>query len=259
MQCGLNDCATSTAFSGLWRPFRRQTSIALSVANLWSQMTALWSLVANIVYTSDVSRDFSVLADCDARIAIRISPNLQHPVRSRPHLYSMSAWWTSGQCSTIQSWHQFDDIASWVPSRSSCVFPLLPSPGTSTRVCSLVRPQDGVVTCPRPKFPCVGTSVDLYVVLQNDGFINSARVFCQPMFSVCRRRQDFPHQSVTMESTPDPNWFSHGPLAGLGSLHGWWSPPVTQPGTGSQSWLFCPLISLVLSALGVFLRRAQDP
>ena len=55
-------------------------------------MTALLSLVANIVYTSVVSRDLSVLADCDARIAIRISPNLQHPVRSRPHLFSMSAW-----------------------------------------------------------------------------------------------------------------------------------------------------------------------
>ena len=64
----------------------------------------------------------------------------------------------------------------------------------------------------------------------------------------CQRRQDFPLQSVTMESTPDPNRFTHGPLASLGSLHGWRSPPVTQPGTGSQSWLFCPLISLELLA-----------
>ena len=33
----------------------------------------------------------------------------------------------------IQSWPQFDDVATWVPSRSSdCVFPLLPSPWTST-------------------------------------------------------------------------------------------------------------------------------
>ena len=63
----------------------------------------------------------------------------------------------------------------------------------------------------------------------------------------CQRRQDFHPQSVT-ESTPDPNWFSHGPLANLGSLYGWGSPPVTQPGTGSQSWLFCPLISLGLLA-----------
>ena len=38
-----------------------------------------------------------------------------------------------------------------------------------------------MVTCPRPQFRCVGTSV-----FQDGGFINSARVFCQPMFSVCR-------------------------------------------------------------------------
>ena len=44
------------------------------------------------------------------------------------------------------------------------------------------------------------------------------------------------------------NWFTHGPLAGLGSLCWWASPPVTQPGKGSQSWLFCPLISLGLLA-----------
>ena len=75
----------------------------------------------------------------------------------------------------------------------------------------------------------------------------------------CQRRQDFLPQSVTMASTPDPNWFSHGLLASLGSLYGWGSPPVTQPGTRSQSWLFSPLISWGLSAPGVFLRTAQDP
>ena len=64
----------------------------------------------------------------------------------------------------------------------------------------------------------------------------------------CQRRQDFPPQLVNMESTPGPIWFTHGPLAGLGSLYGWGSLPVTQPGTGSQSRLFCPLISLGLVA-----------
>ena len=171
------------------------------------------------------------------------------------------------QCSTIQSWPQFDDVASWVPSRSSdCVFLLLPSPWTSTLVCSLVRSQDGVVTCPRPKFRCVGTSVDLCAVFQIHQFLQgvlSTHVLSVPRLSIwwliapsmpggcgvsSARRQDFPPQSVTMESTPDPNWFTHGPLASLGSLYGSGSPPVTQPGTGSQSWLFCPLISLGLLA-----------
>ena len=36
------------------------------------------------------------------------------------------------------------------------------------------------------KFRCVGTSVDLHAVFQDGGFINSARVYCQPMFPVCR-------------------------------------------------------------------------
>ena len=53
-------------------------SIALFVANPWSQMTTSWSLVANIVSSSIVSRDLSILADRDAHVAIKISQNLQH-------------------------------------------------------------------------------------------------------------------------------------------------------------------------------------
>ena len=45
------------------------------------------------------------------------------------------------------------------------------------------------------------------------------------------------------------NWFSHGPLASAGRLYGWGEGPITSPGQGTQSWLFCPLISLALAVL----------
>ena len=41
------------------------------------------------------------------------------------------------------------------------------------------------------------------------------------------------------------DWFSHGPLSRL--LCGWGRGDPTPPGSGTQSWLFCPLISLGLA------------
>ena len=79
----------------------------------------------------------------------------------------------------------------------------------------------------------------------------------------CQRRQDFHPQSVT-ESIPDPNWFSHGPLASLGSLYGWGPPPVTHPTRHRVTVLVVLSVDLIgsclqQSALVVFLRTAQDP
>ena len=45
---------------------------------------------------------------------------------------------------------------------------------------------------------------------------------------------------------PQPNWFTHGPLSTFGHLYGWGAVPISPPGSGSQSWLLCPLISLGL-------------
>ena len=44
-------------------------------------------------------------------------------------------------------------------------------------------------------------------------------------------------------------WFSHGPLASLGPLYRWGEHPITVPGQGPQSWLFCPIISLALTVV----------
>ena len=46
-------------------------------------------------------------------------------------------------------------------------------------------------------------------------------------------------------------WFSQGPLSEMGPLYGWGESPITPPGSGPQSWLFCPLISLALESVEV--------
>ena len=46
---------------------------------------------------------------------------------------------------------------------------------------------------------------------------------------------------------PSADWFSHGPLSKFASLCGWVRGNATPPGSGTQSWLFCPLISLGLA------------
>ena len=54
-----------------------------------------------------------------------------------------------------------------------------------------------------------------------------------------------------------PSWFSSGPLSGFGALFGWGSGPLTVPGSGTQSWMFCSLISLGLERAEVL--RAVVP
>ena len=44
-------------------------------------------------------------------------------------------------------------------------------------------------------------------------------------------------------------WFSQGPLRVFGSLYGWGDSPPSPPGVGTQSWFFCPLISIALGAV----------
>ena len=58
------------------------------------------------------------------------------------------------------------------------------------------------------------------------------------------------------DNDPPTDWFSHGPLTRFASQCGWARGDPTPPGSGTQSWLFCPLISLGLalaeSRMGVF-------
>ena len=46
-------------------------------------------------------------------------------------------------------------------------------------------------------------------------------------------------------------WFSRGPLSQMGRLYGWRDSPISPPGGGPQSWLFCPLISLALESIEI--------
>ena len=64
-----------------------------------------------------------------------------------------------------------------------------------------------------------------------------------------------PAPALPPNNEPPADWFSHGPLSFFPSLYGWGRGDATPPGSGTQSWLFCPLISLGLalaeSRLGV--------
>ena len=62
----------------------------------------------------------------------------------------------------------------------------------------------------------------------------------------CQRREEITSQDAPRSVVP--NWFLHGPLSTMGRRYGWDQSPISPPGNGSQSWLFCPLISLALAA-----------
>ena len=49
------------------------------------------------------------------------------------------------------------------------------------------------------------------------------------------------------DNEPPADWFSHGPPLRFPSLYGWGRGDPTPPGSGTQSWLFCPLISWACS------------
>ena len=49
------------------------------------------------------------------------------------------------------------------------------------------------------------------------------------------------------DNDPPSDWFSHGPLSRFASLCDWGRGNPTPPGSGTQSWPLCPLISLGLA------------
>ena len=56
-----------------------------------------------------------------------------------------------------------------------------------------------------------------------------------------------PAPAPPLDNEQPADWFSHGPLSRFPSLYGWGRGDPTPPGSGTQSWLFCPLISLGLA------------
>ena len=57
--------------------------------------------------------------------------------------------------------------------------------------------------------------------------------------------------SVVPQLVGVPGWFSRAPLSQMGRLYGWGDSPISLPGCGPQSWLFCPLISLALESIEI--------
>ena len=98
--------------------------------------------------------------------------------------------------------------------------------------CSRTVPAGDIPSC--PQVPCrVGSDPSHMVV----DFQSNER------WNWCTRCQTRVPQEVRR------TWFSHGPLASLGPLYGWGEHPITVPGQGPQSWMFCPIISLALAVV----------
>ena len=68
----------------------------------------------------------------------------------------------------------------------------------------------------------------------------------------CRRGVPCPPTAATEVPLPHVvDWFTSGGLARLCPLYGWNTSSLSRPGEGTQSWLFCPLISLGLRSLEI--------
>ena len=113
-------------------------------------------------------------------------------------------------------------ISQWLCVQCNCVVgPLIPH-----------RPEVACSSC--------GSSCSTLVV---DCVSSNRWMWC----GSCQRREE-----IRPIASPDAigafNWFVRGPLSTMGSLYGWGESPISPPGSGPQSWLFCPLISLGLVA-----------
>ena len=98
--------------------------------------------------------------------------------------------------------------------------------------CSRTVPAGDIPSC--PQVPCGVCSDPSHMVVD---FQSNER------WNWCTRCQTRVPQEVRR------TWFSHGLLASLGPLYGWGEHPITVPGQGPQSWLFCPIISLALAVV----------
>ena len=101
------------------------------------------------------------------------------------------------------------------------------------RVVGLAQARD------RPQVGCSQCQV-LCPTLVVDGSSNTQWMWC----ARCQRREEITSQDAPRPVVP--SWFLHGPLSTMGRLYGWSESPIPPLGSGPQSWLFCPLISLAL-------------
>ena len=125
-----------------------------------------------------------------------------------------------------------DGATSWVPQWvcRSCgaSTSLLDIPPLDAASCSLCSTASAIVF-DRPSGRAVRFCVPCQRVVSHDSSVAN------------------PVASSPPSSVDPPDWFSHGPLSCFDSLYGWGSSRPSPPGSGTQSWLFCPLISLGLA------------
>ena len=182
-----------------------------------------------------------------------------------------------------QSWVEFSGSSCWVSttSRDASVL-LLPSNWPATPVWTVERPPDGVVSFSCGTFFRVGSWMVVRLLLEHGGpfacstlrFTSMSPVFecahdgggcCSfpSLFMVFEMSAPFgglrcwaSHSSGRISGTSsDPTWLVHpGPIKPHGTSYGWGDPLVTAPGSGTQSWLLCPL-STQQDLVNQFLQR----
>ena len=125
-------------------------------------------------------------------------------------------------------WSPFQNPGSseWIP-QWMCV--------PCNRVVGLAQARD------RPHVVCSQCQV-LCPTLVVDCFSDAQWRWC----ARCQRREEITSQDAPRSVVPIG--FFTAPLSTMGRLFGWGESPISPPGSGSQSWLFFPLISLALAA-----------
>ena len=105
---------------------------------------------------------------------------------------------------------------------------------------SLLFPQSRVLSVPHLLLSSSTGPLDALCAsafLVNSLSLTSVSPHLNPLF----------HQRLLLHQTMTRRLTSHGPLSRFPSLYGWGRGDPTPPGSGTHSWLFCPLISLGLA------------
>ena len=119
-------------------------------------------------------------------------------------------------------------VPQWVCRSCGASTSLLDIPPLDAASCSLCSTASAIVF-DRPSARAVRFCVPCQRVVPHDSTVAN------------------PVASSPPSSVDPPDWFSHGPLSCFDSLYGWGSSRPSPPGSGTQSWLFCPLVSLGLA------------
>ena len=100
---------------------------------------------------------------------------------------------------------------------------------------------------PPPGLQCATPSTTVVDCVNSKHWFWCVRCQCRTGNVQSEATPQVPCASVALPVSPR-DWFIQGPLSQRGHLYGWGDSPITAPGSGTRSWLLCPLISLALAS-----------